>query len=363
MRGFALSIAAAAVVGGWLATAPAARAEDRTGDQILKEIQGVAMPDLDQSRQNDRTYVAEFLNQRREAMGKRAALIGELYKVDPANKEVAKLMLERWRTLASMGPAKAEEVKKELEDVQANAKSESLRNDAAFFKVLAGQPRDPEALQKGAEEFIKFAPKDNRGAQLLNAVAGQTEDKDKKEALLQRIAKDYPKSPTNLRIVGALKRKEGVGKPFDLEFTDAVNGSEVSMKALKGKVVVVDFWATWCGPCVAEMPNMKKLYAEYKDKGVEFIGVSLDQPKEDGGLDKLKAFVAKNDIQWPQYYQGNFWESEFSSSWGIDSIPAVFVIDADGKIASTDARGKLETLIPELLKKAKAGDNAGSGGQ
>ncbi len=59
------------------------------------------------------------------------------------------------------------------------------------------------------------------------------------------------------------------------------------MKSLKGKVVVIDFWATWCGPCVAEMPNMKKLYAEYKDKGVEFVGVSLDKSKEQGGLDKL----------------------------------------------------------------------------
>ena len=67
--------------------------------------------------------------------------------------------------------------------------------------------------------------------------------------------------------------------------------------------MVVDFWATWCGPCVAEMPAMKKLYAEYKDKGVEFIGVSLDH--KEGGLGQLKAFVAKEGIPWPQYYQGD----------------------------------------------------------
>ena len=65
------------------------------------------------------------------------------------------------------------------------------------------------------------------------------------------------------------------------------------MKGLRGKVVVVDFWATWCGPCVGEIPEMQRIYAEYHDKGVEFIGVSHDLPEEDGGLEALKAFVAK----------------------------------------------------------------------
>lgn len=96
---------------------------------------------------------------------------------------------------------------------------------------------------------------------------------------------------------------------------------------------------------------MKRLYAELKPQGVEFIGISLDKSEAEGGLTSLKDFVAKNDIQWPQYYQGNYWDSEFSASWGINSIPAVFVVDQQGNLYSTDARGKLDKLVPELLKK------------
>jgi hypothetical protein len=105
------------------------------------------------------------------------------------------------------------------------------------------------------------------------------------------------------------------------------------------------------------MPNMKKLYAEFKDKGVEFLGISLDQPEDKGGLKALKEFVEKNEITWPQYYQGNYWQSEFSRSWGINSIPCVFVVDQAGKLYSVEARGKLDELIPELLKKGKPDTN------
>ena len=142
---------------------------------------------------------------------------------------------------------------------------------------------------------------------------------------------------------------EQVGKPFELTFTDAIGGKEISVqKDLKGKVVVVDFWATWCPPCVRAVPGMKKLYAQYKDKGVEFIGVSLDLSEADGGLAALKEFVSKNGITWPQYYQG---EGDLSSRWAVSAIPTLFVIDADGKLASADARGNIEKLIPELIAK------------
>lgn len=149
-------------------------------------------------------------------------------------------------------------------------------------------------------------------------------------------------------------------KPADMSFTlQDMNGREVKLSDYTGKVVLLNFWATWCGPCIAEMPKMKKLYAEYKDKGVEFIGVSLDAPPDEGGFDALKKYVADNEISWPQYYQGKAWESDFSASWGINAIPAVFVVAPDGSLHSTQARGKLEQLIPDLLKKAGAATAAG----
>jgi thiol-disulfide isomerase/thioredoxin len=148
---------------------------------------------------------------------------------------------------------------------------------------------------------------------------------------------------------GLIRQTNAVGKPFDLTFTDAISGKEISLqKDLKGKVVVIDFWATWCGPCVGEMPKNKEIYSQYKDKGVEFIGVSLDQPAPEG-LNALKTFIAKNEIPWPQYFEGKGWDSDFSAGWGINSIPTMFVIDKQGKLASVSARGQLETLIPKLL--------------
>jgi hypothetical protein len=105
------------------------------------------------------------------------------------------------------------------------------------------------------------------------------------------------------------------------------------------------------------MPEMKRLYAKYHAQGVEFLGVSQDVPEEDGGLAALKSFVAKEHIPWPQFYQGRnagaflagLPTGDFFESWGIDGIPTVFLIDAEGKLYSTDARGRLETLLPRLL--------------
>jgi thiol-disulfide isomerase/thioredoxin len=291
------------------------------------------------------------MQQRDAFMQKRCDLIKQFTDKFPDHPQAAPLMQERWMLLTQTG--KSDVVTAEIDAALGKETDAKKRADLLYARatsVMRGRDHDPVKALEAAEQFTKAAPKDERGGQLLYQAARMS-DQAKQAQIMQRIITDYPGSQTADRAKGTLRQTEGVGKPFELTFTEATTGKQISMADLKGKVVVIDFWATWCGPCIAEMPKMKQLYAEYRPKGVEFIGVSLDNPESQGGLEKLKAYVKENNIEWPQYYQGKGWQSEFSMSWGINSIPSLFIIDADGKLHSSEARGRLEKLIPELLAK------------
>jgi thiol-disulfide isomerase/thioredoxin len=348
-------------IGNW-ATAD----DDKSADGVLKQLEATSVPKFDSTKRNDQDYIRQYIADRQKVMEARAELIQKLYKLAPDHEKVPGLLEERWGTILQGGNNDA--TLKEIDETLAHTTNAKIKTGGTFMKarveIMKGQASGSPELT-ATNEFIKLAPKDPRASQLLYMAARFTNDEKAKGLIEDRLVKEFPDSQFAGMIAGTRRQKEGIGKPFELEFTDAIKGSTVSMKGLKGKVVVVDFWATWCGPCVGEMPNMKKIYAKYRDKGVEFIGVSLDQPKEAGGLDALKKFVKENEIAWPQYYQGNYWNSEFSKSWGINGIPCVFIVDTDGNLFSTEARGKLEELIPELLKKkaAPAAAGAGAGGQ
>jgi thiol-disulfide isomerase/thioredoxin len=348
-------VAVAIVLGGWLVCTSLTRGADRTAAGLLKEIDAINIPALDPDKKDDKAYVKKHTIKSREAVERRARLIGELYKVAPDHERIGALMEERWKTLGAQ-KARYAELIQELEKVVSHTKNQKFKIYAAYTRAqLKLHPVSSKGIPDpaAAEAFLRLAPKDPRAGDLLATAVSLTRDEKKKAALVERLSAEYPESDTTA-MNGPHNRSESIGKPFHLHFTNAIDGSTVSMKQLRGKVVVIDFWATWCGPCVGEMPKMKKLYAEYRDKGVEFIGVSLDAPEKEGGLDKLKKFVKENDIGWPQYYQGKGWDGEFSKSWGVNSIPCVFVVDAEGLLHSTDARGKLEKMIPDLLaKKAK----------
>jgi thiol-disulfide isomerase/thioredoxin len=135
--------------------------------------------------------------------------------------------------------------------------------------------------------------------------------------------------------------------PIDLSFT-ALDGRPVDLAALRGKVVLLDFWATWCSSCVAELPNVKAVYERYHAQGFEVIGVSLDRK---GDRQKLVDFVNERKLPWPQHYElSEKGRNVLAERYGVVAIPAMFLLDRTGKLAATNARGeKLEAEVKRLL--------------
>lgn len=126
------------------------------------------------------------------------------------------------------------------------------------------------------------------------------------------------------------------------------NGKSLSLQQYRGKVVVLDFWATWCGPCRRALPHFKELWEKYKSKDVVFIGVSLDKD-----LNKWKQFIKDENMSWLHVADGKFWENAVAQQYGVESIPSVWVLDKSGVIQGKNLYGSsVESSIEQALKTA-----------
>ena len=152
---------------------------------------------------------------------------------------------------------------------------------------------------------------------------------------------ELPKPPSAQSAPG-MNLSEWIGKPAsDFHVTD-LNGEALSLEQYRGQVVLLDFWATWCPPCIAEMPNVKKVYEKYKDQKFQIVGISLDRSKE-----PLEAYIEKEGLTWLHYWDNI---GKVSNLYKVQAIPSTFLIDGEGVIRKTNLRGHaLEHAVAELV--------------
>ncbi|MDB6029508.1 MAG: resA 1 [Verrucomicrobiales bacterium] len=142
----------------------------------------------------------------------------------------------------------------------------------------------------------------------------------------------------------ALKKKlDRIDHPLSLKFT-ALDGKEINLEQYRGKVVLLDFWATWCPPCVAGMPAVKSAWTALHDQGFEVIGVSYDTERE-----ALEKFVKQNKIPWPQFFDTKGKESSLNQSMGAPGPPNYWLIDRQGLLVDVNAHENLEEKVKRLL--------------
>lgn len=182
-------------------------------------------------------------------------------------------------------------------------------------------------------------------------------DKATADKLIEQFKTDYKDTKVAANFVkqeaaqaAAEKAQEAVssGKVFpDFDEKD-IAGNPLSVGNYKGKVVLVDFWATWCGPCVGELPNVIETYKKYHTQGFEIIGISLDSDRS-----KLDAFLKKNEgVTWQQYFDGLGWQNKLAEKYGVRSIPFTVLVGPDGKVIDNGLRGEaLGEAVEKALKK------------
>lgn len=154
--------------------------------------------------------------------------------------------------------------------------------------------------------------------------------------------RDKPRFKT---LIQRIRDHIGIDKNAKDFAVTSLQGGSVKLSDHKGKVVLIDFWATWCAPCRAEVPHLKKLYADFKAKGFEIIGISLDREEDD-----LTQYIRENGMDWPIAFSGKAWGDETAALYGVQSIPSMWLIDRAGILRHFDLRGEdLRAAVKDLI--------------
>jgi len=233
-----------------------------------------------------------------------------------------------------------------------NAAAPSQQTTAEFQNAMQAKHKELQLEQKTMlKSFILANPDSYLSLLALYSVGGPSPDPTELDPLYDSLSADLKATETAKvfkKSLDALRNTSiGVMAP---DFTqNDVNGVPVKLSSFRGKYVLLDFWASWCGPCRQENPNVVKAYNKYKGKNFTIVSVSLD--RADGRADWLAAI--KNDgLTWTHVSDLKFWNNQVAGLYSVSSIPANFLIDPNGKIVARDLRGDdLDAKLAEVLGK------------
>ena len=344
---------------------------DGTPAELLEYIGSIKQNNVQpSSRQQMMEYMKQVATATVAAAEK--ALV-QIQPTDDAYEELATAKLESLMMLSRLGDQAAGAMLNQFaKSILANSNSPALAMEAKRLLLVAEAQelfakRDIAAaagLIGQTKELLETNPNDSATAGLAMQLASAFEHMPGGEAAAREAYETFGPifaASTNESIrqmgasfAGTLRRLSLPGNPMEITGT-LLNGQPFDQQTLTGKVVLVDFWATWCGPCVAEIPNVLEQYKKYHGRGFEVVGISLDQDRS-----ALEKFVVDRKIPWPILFEpseGTGWQHPLATYYGISGIPTVILIGKDGNVITLNARG--ERLGEELDKifsgKAAAG--------
>ena len=222
------------------------------------------------------------------------------------------------------------------------AKAKSIDERFEMVNALRQGLRDNEAADKLMAEIEASAKTDDDKATVMMNKATQVrrtkrDDKEAYAAALAEVVKLYPN--TKAGKIAAAKQAAANLKPGSdpVPFTTKdMDGKDVSPADYKGKVLLIDFWATWCGPCMAELPHVLEAYTAYHTQGFEILGISLDREND---KEKLVSTIKEKGMSWRHVFDGKYWQAEIAQLHDVNSIPFTILIGKDGKVIGTSLRG------------------------
>lgn len=228
-------------------------------------------------------------------------------------------------------------------------KANELRQAGKFRSASEMNDRIEQLQQQGREDVDAFMQQHDGiiAAYVAESKSAKIQDSAELKALYEQLG-DAGKNSVSGRLI--LERKAlldgiAIGSTApDFTLTD-VDGNEVRMSEVKGRLKILDFWASWCGPCRLNNPELKKLYEAYHDKGLEIVGISLDE-KEDA----WRAAIKKDELVWTNVSSLKGWRCDVVKLYSVDGIPAMFILDADNRIVATGLRGEaLRRFVAQRL--------------